>query len=109
MVPLRDRSRRGREAPDFDRYPLGRAWVAPRGWTASPSVTITVVHSCAGCAGTVVAQPVDEVVALGAVSCGGVERCALGVVWDPVRVGAPGQQVFGGATLPSRAGVPERL
>ena len=51
--------------------------------------------------GAVLAKPSDEVLALGSFSGGGVERCAFGVVGDPVEVRSTAQQVLGGAALPS--------
>src|SRR6202011_2518449 len=50
--------------------------------------------------GVMLAKPSDEVLALGSFSGGGVERCAFGVVGDPVEVRPAAQQVLGGATLP---------
>jgi hypothetical protein len=53
--------------------------------------------------------PNYEVVLAGAAKAGAIERCAVGVVSYPVQLGPVGEQVLGGASLPARAGVPERL
>ena len=62
-------------------------------------VVCSAVRLCA--VGAVVAKPSDEVLALGSFSGGGVERCAFGVVGDPVEVRPAAEKVLGGATLPS--------
>jgi hypothetical protein len=54
-------------------------------------------------------EPSDDVLPAGpsAICC--VKGRPVGVVGDPVQIGALGQQVLGGAPLPAGAGVPERL
>ena len=63
----------------------------------------------AGGVGSILFEPSDDVLVAGAEAAGRVQRGAVGVVGFPVQVGAGGQEAFGGAALPARAGVPERL
>ena len=74
-----------------------------RGWTGAST------GAWVGGVGSSLFEPSDDVLLAGPEAAGRVQRGAVGVVGFPVQVSAGGQEAFGGAALPARAGMPKRL